>query len=217
MIHALSALNGPYPKFQRLTSADKALSAALFFCSSHTVPLPFLLHTAVRQTLPGSAVFPPFSTHLLGLSFPFFPTEPCLARGPYSQIGLHWGDKCTANALKRVVKKKKKNADSACQDYHPSWRGWGGRMGRGGRFGGEKRLWSTNLGSSSEACRYSPSHPLLRRKRDGFSICMPVCNSWNYITCRQQSQTPVVLWKYCFVWVSSVACGLGDCREKNTF
>lgn len=48
---------------------------------------------------------------------------------------------------------------------------------------------STKLGSQSEACRYSLSHPLLRRKGGGFCICMLVCNSWHYITCRQQSNS----------------------------
>jgi len=52
-----------------------------------------------------------------------------------------------------------------------------------------ERLCSTKLGSRSEACRYSPSHPLLGRKRGGFSICMLVCNSWHYITCRRQSNS----------------------------
>lgn len=57
----------------------------------------------------------------------------------------------------------------------------------GGGWGGH--LCSTKLQSQSEACRYSPSHPLLWRKRGGFSICMLVCNSWHYITCRQQSNS----------------------------
>ncbi len=34
------------------------------------------------------------------LGFPFFPSAVSSPRGPYSQIGLHWGDKCWANALK---------------------------------------------------------------------------------------------------------------------
>lgn len=39
---------------------------------------------------------------LLRLSFPFFPSAVSSPRGPYSQIGLHWGDKCWANALKHI-------------------------------------------------------------------------------------------------------------------
>lgn len=72
-----------------------------------------------------------------------------------------------------------KNADSACQDYHPSQR----------REEGEESVSGTKLGSRSGAYRYSPSHPLLRRKGGGFSINMLVCNSWYYITCRQQSNS----------------------------
>lgn len=60
---------------------------------------------------------------------------------------------------------------------------------RGGGREKKEHLCSTKLESQSEACRYSPSHPLLWRKRGGFSICMLVCNSWHYITCRQQSNS----------------------------
>lgn len=64
---------------------------------------PFLLHSVVHQPpRPQQLSHPSLSAHLLGLSFPFFPAAPCLAQGPYSQIGLHWRDKCSANALKHV-------------------------------------------------------------------------------------------------------------------
>ncbi len=45
---------------------------------------------------------PPPTALLLRLSFPFFPSAVSSPRGPYSQIGLHWGDKCWANALKHI-------------------------------------------------------------------------------------------------------------------
>lgn len=38
------------------------------------------------------------------------------------------------------------------------------------KSGRKESVFGTKLGSRSEACRYSPSHPLLRRKRGGFSI-----------------------------------------------
>lgn len=90
---------GPYPKFQKLTLRTKD---TLFLPYGSAFPF-FLLHSVVHQPpRPRQLSHPPFAAHLLGLRFPFFPPAPCLAQGPYSQIGLHWRDKCSANALKHV-------------------------------------------------------------------------------------------------------------------
>lgn len=91
---------GPYPKFEKLTLRTRD---TLFLQCGSALPFFFLLHSVVHQPpRPLQLSHPPFSAHLLGLSFPFFPSAPCLAQGPYSQIGLHWRDKCSANALKHV-------------------------------------------------------------------------------------------------------------------
>lgn len=88
------------------------------------------------------------------------------------------------NALQMRLNTYSKKCRQCVSGLSPKSGGWGGE-------GREKKehLCSTKLESQSEACRYSPSHPLLWRKRGGFSICMLVCNSWHYITCRQQSNS----------------------------
>ena len=59
---------GPYPKFEKLTLRTRDI---LFLpCGS---AFPFLLHAVVRQPpRPCQLSHPPFSAHMLGLSFPFF-------------------------------------------------------------------------------------------------------------------------------------------------
>ena len=136
MIHKLSALNGTLSQVpEAYLRGQGTLSLSLLFLFIPHGSTSFsAAYSRSSDPFPALQSSPPFTKHLLGWSFPFFPLKPRLAHGPYSQIGLHWGDKCTANALKRVVKKKKKNADSACQDYHPSWRGReGGCMGGVGK------------------------------------------------------------------------------------
>lgn len=98
VIHVLSALKAPIPSFKSLPFGQ----GTLFF--SHAVPLPLFccIQLFINPRRPRQLSHPLFSAHLLGLSFPFFPPAPCLAQGPYSQIGLHWRDKCSANALKHV-------------------------------------------------------------------------------------------------------------------
>lgn len=98
VIHILSALKAPILSFKSLPFGQ----GTPFF--SHMVPLSpfcciqlFITHSALASFSILS------SLHIcLGLSFPFYPPVLCLAQGPYGQIGLHWRDKCSANALKHV-------------------------------------------------------------------------------------------------------------------
>lgn len=76
-------------------------------------------------------------------------------------------------------KKKKKIADSACQDYHPSQGEKGERLG----------------GTKLEGARVKPADTvrLIHFSGVGFSICMLLCNSRHYITCRQQSNSCAIV------------------------
>ena len=97
VIHILSAFKAPIPSFKSLPFGQGAFFSPIQF------RFPFFAVLLVHQPpRPRWLAHPPFSAHLLGLGFPFFPPAPCLAQGPYNQIGLHWRDKCSANALKHI-------------------------------------------------------------------------------------------------------------------
>lgn len=75
---------------------------------------------------------------------------------------------------------------------------------------GEKgeRLGGTKL----EGARVKPADTvrLIHFSGVGFSICMLLCNSRHYITCRQQSNSCAIVEKYCFARVSRVwSCTAG--------
>lgn len=161
----------PYPEFEKLTLWTRDILFLL-----HGSAFLFLQHSVVRH-LPrsGQLFHPPSFAHLS--RFEFSPPPPQRLAWPKALIAklVYIGE---INALQMRLNTYSKKCRQCVSGLSP-------------KSGGRKKehLCSTKLESQSEACRYSPSHPLLWRKRGGFSICMLVCNSWHYITCRQQSNS----------------------------
>lgn len=78
VIHVLSALKAPIPSFKSLPFGQ-----GILFFLPYSYAFPLLLHSVVHQSLhPRQLSHPPFSAHLLGLSFPFFPSASCLGPRP---------------------------------------------------------------------------------------------------------------------------------------
>lgn len=160
----------PYPEFEKLTLRTRD---DLFLLRGSAFP--FLQHSVLRHLPPSRQLsHPPSCAQLPRLEFS--PPSRSLA-WPKALIAklVYIGE---INALQMRLNTYSKKCRQCVSGLSP-------------KSGGRKKehLCSTKLESQSEACRYSPSHPLLWRKRGGFGVCMLVCNSWHYITCRQQSNS----------------------------